>query len=259
MSTRATLGLLALLLPLGACGAPRLEGAARYGLMELDGDLLLSSDGTGASNSYDELGLGDEEGAPGVNVDFKWGAPHLAISTQSSSYSGTGTLTSEISFEGDVIPIGADVDSDLELGVHSAVITFDMVPREDIEFGLGVGLVGLQFEADFRELGVGTRVSTDETLPIPVLAARAAIEDGDWELVAAVSGLEIEVDDDKVTFIDIDAYLRWCFLGGEDRLGTSLAVGWRDTTLDLDYDEDGDEVEADLGVGGLYVALRFIF
>lgn len=251
-----------LLLPLAllaACSAPTLDASLLYGLQELDGHIKTGTGGATVANSFDDLGLNDAEGALGASVDLKWGSPHLSISTQSTEFSGSGILSSQLEVDGDIISVGSAVDSDIEVGVTSALLTFDLAPTDTVEFGLGVGIVALDLDLRFREDITATTVSTDETLPIPVIAARLGIDIGSWEVGGVLSGLDIEVEGDSVKFFDLDVYGRYDFFGGAERAAVSLMLGYRSTDLAIDYEDGADTVDAELEVSGPYFGVRFSF
>ena len=48
-------------------------------------------------------------------------------------------------------------------------------------------------------------------------------------------------------------------LGSGDHATGHLVLGYRDVLLDLDYDDSGDAVEAEIGASGPYIGLRFLF
>lgn len=254
---RATIASLTLL-SLVACSTPRLDATARYGQYDLDGEVGLGSSGVTASNDFSDLGLDGDSSDAGAVVDFKWGSPHLTISTQSSAYSGDGTLASDVSFDGDTIGAGSSVSSDLDLGLTTAALTFDMVPGP-VELGIGFGVTLLDLDMQFVEAGTGTEVTTDEQAPIPVLAARAGFEIGSFEISGLLSGLSVDVDDFEASMFDLDISGRWNFIGGDDHLGGSLVLGWRDVDLDLEYEDDADFVNLDFGYSGPYVGLLLRF
>jgi len=251
----------ALLVPLAllpACTTPHLDAMGRYGQFSLDGDLAVSSTGVSSANSIDTLGLDDEEGALGARVDFDWSTAHLTVATQTSEFEGDGRLESEISYGGNTIGVGANVSSDLELGVSSAAVTFDLIPGP-VELGIGLGAMYVSLDAAFVEDGTGEKVSTDESVPFPVLAARAGIELGGLELAGLLTGLSIDVDEGKADVFDLDLFGRWNFLGGDDHLGGSVMLGWRQATIDVEYEDGDDEVAVDVDYSGPYVGLVLRF
>ncbi|MDF1838101.1 MAG: hypothetical protein P1V35_09550 [Planctomycetota bacterium] len=258
MEFKTTLGLLAIAL-LPSCFAPAIDGTARYTQLSPDGTLAISDAAIFTSNSLSELGLDDKEGVPGAQVDFQWLGPHISVSTQSGSWSGTGVMSGEFSDGTNTIPIGANVDSELDLGIHSAIITWDFLPG-DAELGLGFGVDLLDMEGSFTDQGTLQVIDFDESLPIPMLAIRANVHVGSIELGGHLAGFEIDYDGDEAQFIDLDVMGRYHFIGGDTRASGSLVLGFRSITLDVDYEGDGAErVIADLDFTGPYIGGQLSF
>lgn len=244
---------------LAACATPSLDATPRYGLMSLDGEVQTDASPGAEPNSFDQLGLDDDEDTPGASLDLKWGMPHLSISTQSTNFTGSGTVTSELEIGGDTITVGSDVDSDIDLGITSALLTWDLAPTDRVEAGLGFGLVLLDLDLHFREQSTSNTVESQETIPVPVLAGRLGLRAGPFEVVGTLSGLDVEIDDDSATFVDLDVSGKYHLAGGSDRLNAWLVLGYRATDLELEYTEDGDDVATDLEVTGPYLGLTFSF
>lgn len=240
---------------LAACGLPNLDVDARYGEFGIDGSLSIADSGTfNASNDLDTLGLGDEEGTVGVAAQIKWGSPHLYVSTQESSFSGTGVLQADLKTDFGTITAGSAVDSDLDFGLTSAILTFDLVPGP-WEFGLGVGVSLISIDATFQDLTSSERVETDETLPVPGVAISLGVGLGPIDVSFIASGMSISVEDGEVTYYDADLTGRWDF----GRFGGSLLFGWREADYDIEYDDGTDSIALDLNYSGPYVGLRISF
>lgn len=253
---RTALALLAPLL-LGSC-LPRLAVMPRYGPVDVDGELGISDSGTVAKGSLSEAGFEEDDGVVGAVVDLKWGSPHLMVSTQSSTHDGDGRLETTLSQDGVTIPAGTAVSSDLDLGLHQALLTFDLVPG-DLEVGIGFGVTVVDFDASITDPGSGESVSTDETVPIPVLAARAGTRLGRLGLEGVVSGMAVNSSDVEAAILDLDLSARWHLFGGEDHLNGSIVLGYRTVALEADYEDDDDEVELDATFDGFYLGFQVVF
>ncbi len=92
-----------------------------------------------------------------------------------------------------------------------------------------------------------------------MLAARAGIELGDFEIAGLLSGTKIDYSDLETTYYDLDLFARWRFIGGSDRARGSVLVGYRYMDVDFDYDDGDDRVEGDLVLDGPYVGLLLSF
>jgi len=256
MPTSSRLLLIATLSLPCSCRAPSLNASAHYGRVDLGGGILADAAPGGTKNSWGELGLGNSEGALGATFDSEWGISHLSISTRQSHFRGTGSISSDIEIDGDTISVGSDVESDLEFGVSSALLTWDLMPAE-FDFELGLGLAVLDLDMELEDTLTSTAVTTDETLPIPVLAARVGLTNGPWEAEATLAGLDVQVDGTSAVFFDLDAQGRYHLIVGAERLDAYLLLGYRAT--DLDLDNEGDETQISLDLSGPYIGLRMSF
>ena len=248
---------LALLLPFAcaACALPSLDVQPRYASLSIEGQAGFTSGGTGAAADLEEAGLDDDE-AVGGRLDFKFGLPHLVVLAQSPRFEGDGTLDVTISDGTNTITAGSDVASEVDLETYDAVLLFDLVPGDTIEVGLGFGLAYLDMALLFEEDGTGTTVSSDQAAPIPLLAAGASVWIGPVQVTAFAGGMQYDIDDDEVGYLDFAAFARWKLFGGSHRVRASLVGGYRMTDLDIEYDDDASVVDVDLTIQGPYVGLE---
>ena len=80
--------------------------------------------------------------------------------------------------------------SDLDLGLYSAMLTWDLLPSEKVELGLGLGVTALDVAAKFTDLTNPGTVETDQVLPIPIVAGRLGFDVWKLELSALVIDIE---------------------------------------------------------------------
>ena len=242
---------------LASCSLPQLDIMPRYGQLTLDGEVGVSATGVTARANTDDMALGDDEEVYGLRADFKLGSPHLVVMGQESSHDGTGTLTAELSQGGITIPLGATVASDLDVGLFSGVLFFDILPGDFWELGLGFGAGMIDLDATFEEVGgLGGIITTDETFYVPLVAVDAGLQFGNLELAALVQGMELIYQGDGGRYVDSDAFLRWRFLGGSKHLRVSLVGGYRYILLDVVYEDGSTDVEVDVSLSGPYAGLE---
>ena len=247
---------------LASCSAPQLLLQATYGPYTPDGHVSLvdtSGGGVSAKSSLDDIGIDEDADTPGLRADFKWGLPHLTVSTQNSSWEGSGRVTGD--FGG--IPSGSDVDSELDLALHRAILTFDLAPTDLLELGLGFGVSVIDFRAQITEtepLIPGTvSESADENVPVPLLAARAGGRLWRIDLEALVAGMTVKVDGGDATYLELDLNGRLAIFGSHGELNGSLVAGWRSFDFDAEYDDGVDHVDTELTFTGPYVGLQLGF
>ena len=101
--SRSLLVALTALVTCSSCAGPYIAVEPRYGRMELDGDIAVSSGAITANNSLETLGLDDEEDTFGARVDARWLMPHLTVWGSQQEFSGDGTLDATLSQGGTTI------------------------------------------------------------------------------------------------------------------------------------------------------------
>ena len=254
MNLRSALALTALAL-VSACSTPSFSAEPRFATFDVEGDFGISASGSVTEGDLETMGLEKDDSVFGARADLKFGGPHLTVSGQQSSHDGSGTADVVLTQGGVTIPIGASVDSELDLGLLSAVMTWDLVPTDMVEFGIGIGATYVDFDAAIEEQGTGMRVATDEAAPVPVLAARLGVDVGRLDLEALVSGLTGSYGDIDATFLDLEARARLNLIGGDKHLAGFLTAGYRLLKLDLEFEDDTDEVATDMEFSGPFVGL----
>ena len=252
-------GLLLLAALAGGCSAPAFDVAPRYGSFDLEGHFGITSNATGEVpiSDMNRAGIGKDDGFLGLKAEVDLGAPVFSLSTQQTDHGGSGVVDNDLMSGGDTILAGTPVDSDVEFGLHQLLATFDVVPGDTIDVGIGLGVTVADLDAVMT--GGGDTIDTERTLPIPVLALRAKVDLGDFEATGLISGFDISVDGDQVGFLDLDLAAQYRLFGGEDRLAGSIGLGYRLVNLGVEYEDDGDRIDTEFRFRGPYVALVFGF
>ena len=240
-----------------SCSAPKVALQATYGELKPDGDLgyATTSGGVSGSTSTSDLAIDDSEAMPGARADLKWGAPHLTLSTQASSWDGRGTLAAD--FGG--ISASTAVDTSLDLALHRGVLPFDVLPTENVELGLGLGVTVADVEASVNDVGGNVTESADEVLPIPVLAVRGGARFGGLHVEALVSGMTINYDGDDATYLEADLQAGLDLFGAAGALSGGVVAGYRYIALDVEYDDATESADLDLTFNGPYLGLSLSF
>jgi len=246
---------------LAACSAPRVAVEPRVGQPDVSGHVAAAAPGEPLVPNDVEgaLDLEQDDAAPGLRADLEFGSPRVVLSWMRSENAGEGTLTGQLSDDGIVLPVGTDVGTSVDLGLYSALVTFDVVPSETFELGLGFGLHVADLDATVvsRDVGNPGTIRVETTLPIPVLALQAGFELDRLEISGLVSGMYFATDGDEASFYDVDVGARFRILG--ERVTGSIAAGWRYTRLDAEYEDGDDNADVDLRLSGPYVGITIGF
>jgi hypothetical protein len=224
------------------------------GPIEAEGSLAASTSGASSASDLSDLGIDEESAVFQPRVDFAWGGMDVVVQSWSAEFAGTGSLTGDFDLGGTTIPAGDDVDTSIDLRTFDADVTWDVVPGDMVDLGLGLGIKLLDVDLRVTSLTTGDEVSTDEVVPLPVLALRGEVEVGDFALQADVSGLALDVSSVDVRVLDLDLAAAWRFgeLGG---VHGELALGWRSTDFELAFEDQGSEVDAELAFSGPFLGL----
>jgi hypothetical protein len=250
---------LTLLVLASACSAPSARIAPRYGTFDVSGDFGIA---TGAiadvpTSDLETAGITEDDGYFGLKAEVDLGSPVITVSSQLTDHSGSGTLENDLGSGGDLIPGGTAVDNDVSFGLHQVALTFDVVPGDTVDLGLGLGVTLADMSAEMTD-GVET-ITADRELYIPTLALRGRVALGPVEAGAMVSYMAVDLDGDELGFLDYEVEATYHLFGGEDRLGAAIGAGYRVVELELDFEDDGDSVEADFRFSGPYVQLSLSF
>lgn len=245
----------------GACSAPRFAVEPRVGQSEVSGHLASSAPGDPLQKNDVEgaLNLDQDDSAPGLRADLEFGSPHVVVAWSRTQNDGEGQLTGQMSDDGVILPVGTDVATDVDLDVYTAIVTFDLLPTETFELGIGLGVHVIDLDAtvvSLDGLNPGT-IDLQTTVPIPVLALQAGFEVGRFEVAGLFSGMQYASDGDEATFYDLDVGARFRILG--EGVTGSITAGWRMTRLDARYEDEDDNADVDLELSGPYVGLSIGF
>lgn len=232
---------------------PSLSVTPRYGWLEPNGDVSVSSASANAASDVETLGL-EEEGTFSPRLDFGWGPLDLMASGFQTEFEGRGFAEAQLDLGGVIINQGEAVDSSLDLLVGGVSATFDLIPTQLFDLGLGLGVTYVDFDARIRSVNTGLSVGSAEEFVIPVLAARLGTQLGPVKLNLHGSGLSGSYEDIDATLADFDLFAEYSF---EDLLSfyAAVVVGYRYLMLDVEYVEQQSDIDAELDFSGVYFGL----
>lgn len=232
-----------------------IEGAVRYTYLTPGGEMGGSNGGDVKQTSISDLGMDSGEGAWGFSIGGQYHRPQLFFSGQQSSFSGSGTTSHDISQGSFTIPAGAAVDTTMDLGIYSLAVTYDFLPGKN-NLGVGLGIMGLDFEVAYTEIATGVQINIDETYPLPLLAVSYSFFWKRMEFAGLVGGAYIKMNDDEVGYVNLDLSARYAFYKG-DMWSWMASLGYRYVDLKMDIKDDANEFKADLNFSGPYIGVRF--
>ncbi|MGB0333415.1 MAG: hypothetical protein ACPGPE_16520, partial [Planctomycetota bacterium] len=188
-------------------------------------------------------------------VRLNFAGAELSVAGYGVDFSGTGTATGDFEYQGSVISAGTDLASDISLDTARALFTWDIIPLDGLDLGLGFGATLLDLDLRLQEIGgAGTTITSKELIPVPLLAARAAWTWGPVDLRADAGGLVIEYDESEASLFDIGVSASVDLF----KVG-NLVVGYKTVKIDAEYSDNDALIDTDLDLDGYYMGVQFSF
>lgn len=248
--------ILFLVITASSCSLPQLELIPRFQQFDIDGEFAADSSGISGANDLADLGIDDDPIEFAPRLDFSAGPLDFTADYFSVDYSGTGDVEIPIEFNGQQFTLGAAVDSELSLELTRATVTWDLIPTDFIDVGLGFGGAFTRARATFSEPGgLVPPATTEEEAPFPYIAARARVALAGLSVELLAGYLQVEYDNIDASYLDLDLLARWAIIGGSEHLALSVLLGYRYVDLDLQYVDNGDNVQIDAELQGPYAGL----
>ncbi len=251
-------------IPVTGCGLPAGRISARGGPFDLDGSIASTGGGelidTKGSASTDDLGLDDSELTFQPKAELDWGGLNLSLDGFSVGYSGTGIATVGLEI-GNLPPIelGAAVKTDLDLSYLTLKATYDLIPTDviDIGIGLGGGIVDYDLTVD-QILGSG-RFRTAETLPVVYPMIRVGSLIGPVRIAGYLGAIAVSWDGNRIRYIDGELYAGVRVFGSESRFQGWVSLGYRYLDFNYEYNSENSNIELDATIRGPYLSLEITF
>lgn len=246
-------------LALTACSAPSLVLTPRLSRLDIDGDVgIQQGSAISAKASIDSLGIDEDTSVPSGRIDLVAGG-HWTISAQQSSHDGDGVADAVLSSGSVTINVGDPVRSEFDFGLYSGAVTFDLVPGDTVEVGLGLGVALLDLDARFTDQLTSQEVQTDEIVPVPNLAGRVGVNLGPVEVSGLVNWIKVDYRDTEASYMDVDAMARLRILGSSDRFSGYVAAGYRFLNVQAEYESGGNAVDVDVDFDGPWIGVSLSF
>ncbi|MDF1800732.1 MAG: hypothetical protein P1V81_16275 [Planctomycetota bacterium] len=256
LTARTGLALVASLLfgALGSCGMPSASFNPRALNMDVSGDILVTQGFATSSSDVERLGMTDDSASFAPRADFEWGGFQMTAAHSSTEHSGDGVADSALEFGGVVISDTEPVHTDFELGMTSLLMTWDLLPSETLELGLGFGATLLDLDATITSKTTpANKIDTDEQVPIPMLAGRVGVDLGRLDFGGLISGLSVDVDGNQATVIDFDLAINYELLDMGGELMGAITLGYKSFSMDVLYDDGSSgSVDLDMEFSGPY-------
>ncbi len=229
---------LAVLLLSSVFSAPALADetfSLKIGFASIDPDGVFAGENGGSATRIDfddDLNFDSSEGVY-AEAAFQLGPFRLSGAYLPLDFSGNGTITSSITFDGTTFPASTNVASTVEMEIFDIGVAFHIINFDDgpmrVQLGPEVAVKITDVDMSVRDTSGGPTERVSATVPVPTIGARGRIAFSDYVgVVGRIGYLEISEN----SFLDAEIQIEYSPV---PTLG--VFAGYR--YIDVDVDESG--------------------
>ena len=211
----------------------------------------------------DDLGLDEKTVSPilggVINFGRRW---TLRLDYFGYHDDGKNTAESEFDFDGITFPVGARLDSSIDIDLYVVNLSYNFIRTERARFGVGVGVhaadMNLEVSGKTSVAGVKTDVGTGEEdilAPLPNLYVMGAYSFTDRFIVrGGAGGMSLNSGDWSGTLYFVNAFVEyWPFRYA------GFGAGYRYISADIEYEPGHKKETYDIDLPGpvFYVTASF--
>ena len=234
-------------------------------LYQADGEFRSTKEGDPDTTvDLDDLGLKDDAVSPAVGAIINFWGRRLTLRLDYFGYHDDANATADFEFDfgGIDFPVGARLDSNLDLDLYVANLSYNFYRSDRARFGVGLGIHAADIDIGISgtvrvgntviDLGTG---DADVLAPLPNLYVTGAYAFTDTFLLRyGGGGLSLKYGDWDGTMLFANAFLEyWPFKYA------GLGAGFRYLGVNVTYDGSSREEEYDFALPGplFYVTAGF--
>ncbi len=211
----------------------------------------------------DTLNLDDNEISPIFGMIFNFGK-RWSLRLDYFGYHDDADATAEYTFDFEdlVVPVGARMESSLDMDIIAANLAYNFIHTDRARFGFGVGFhvadielgISAKLKINDKEISLGDG-SADLLAPVPNLYAYGAYAFTDQFLMRYGGGwMSLNYGDFDGSLVFANAYLEyWPFPHA------GFGAGYRYVDADIDYDSGSKTEKYDVTLPGPVVYVSFGF
>jgi hypothetical protein len=202
----------------------------RYGLMSASGDLNARADRITGVNGKNEINVafpsqGNDAtfNYAALAVAFRLNKYHFSLEVNPLNYRAKAETEDSLYVEGVLVPPGSSLDVISELGIYSFVVTRDIIEGKRGEFGIGLGIMLIDYNFGISIDNYLEEETISHWLPAPTIAIRYTYNTPKWELNARLAGVAVRAHDIELGYMDADFSGRYKIYKKEPWIGMITA------------------------------------
>jgi hypothetical protein len=155
-----------------------------------------------------------------------------------------------------LIPQGTEVISDISMNIFSVIWTKELARSKRSSFGLGAGLMFIDYRSTYRVDGYTDTGEFGQVYPAPMLSVAYTYELNRLELQALIGGVGVKIKGNEVAYMNLDAAARFVLFRSESWLGL-FSAGVKFIPFHLLIETEEFKYVNDMTMAGPFAGVRF--
>ena len=179
--------------------------------------------------------------------------PNVKINHTTLDNSGTTTLQSSFTFDGNLYTSNSTLDTDIDLSTTDVILYYEIFDNDLISFDLGLNAKYVDGSFYVLDSASNTEGAADFSGVIPMVYSKVQLGLPFTGFAAYAEGSYLSFDDNKVS--DYQVAVAYSFIESI-AVDMTFQAGYRKVTLDV---EDLDDVYADMEFDGVFAGIELHF
>ena len=199
--------------------------------------------------------------SPTFSAGIEIGRNHFFLGFNDVSLDIDGALENSIHIEYEdstllYIPAGTRVRSEIDMNIISLSWARTIIESQQHEFGMGAGLMLIDYGSNYTLEGFVESNSFDQVYPAPMLSFHYSMDLERVEFVALVGGVGIKLKDKAIAYSNMDISARYKLFRRNNWLGM-LSFGVKFVPFYTSFSSDLIYFENKMNLLGPFVGFRF--
>jgi hypothetical protein len=240
-------------------GIESIELGLRYSIMSPTGTIQYRDASSEISTTFPASGKSSSFTSPTIAGGFEIGRSSFFLGWNPVEFSASGkTQKPNLALTPDgltLIPAGSEALSRISMQIYSLIWTKDMASTPKSTFGLGAGLMFIDYRSDYGIIGYDLSSEFNQVFPAPMLSLSYAYRLNRLELQALAGGVGVKIQGNEIAYLNFDAAVRFILFHSGNWLGL-FSAGIKYIPFHLYIATDELQYKNDFEMVGPFFGLR---
>jgi len=153
------------------------------------------------------------------------------------------------------IPAGSEVTSETDMEIFSIIWTKDIVSSKRSIFGLGAGLMLIDYSSSYQVEGYTDTGGFGQLFPAPMISLEYTYQVKKLEFQVLAGGVGIKIQGNEIAYLNLDIALRYKLFNMSNWMGM-LSVGFKYIPFHLSISNDDFTYQNDMVMAGPFIGFR---